>query len=164
MRVSLVFLLVALPAVAADRDEREKAELKRLEGAWLHVSTEREGVTKPEPRTIWVFEENRAKFYYRSRPAKQDPKTWRFELNESNHEVTYHFKLDPTQTPKTLDQRTEYRGRKELTKASRAIYKLEGDTLTICYEGYYDRGKRPEEFSAAKGSDRTLYILKREKK
>jgi uncharacterized protein (TIGR03067 family) len=79
--------------------------------------------------------------------------------------LTYHFKLDPTKSPKTLDQSTEYKGDKlPISKPVQAIYKLDGDTLTICYQGYYDKGKRPTEFSAAKGSDRKIYVLKREKK
>jgi hypothetical protein len=88
MRVSVVLLLVGLPALAADGvDDKQKAELKKLEGTWVHVSTEREGEKRPEPRTVWVFEENRAKFYYQSRPPKVDPKTWRFELNAMNHQA-----------------------------------------------------------------------------
>jgi RNA polymerase sigma factor (sigma-70 family) len=39
------------------------------------------------------------------------------------------------------------------------IYSLEGDALQIC-EGH---GKRPTDFTARKGSERVLYILKREK-
>src|SRR5262249_57420201 len=97
-----------------------------------------------------------------SRPASVNRKNWRFDPNSGNLSVTYHFKLGPTQSPKTWDQQSQYKERPVLPKVELAIYKLEGDTLTICYIGYYDKGKRPAEFKAAKGSDRRVYVLKRE--
>ena len=36
-------------------------------------------------------------------------------------------------------------------------------TGRLCFAGYYDKGKRPAEFSAEKGSERRIYVLKREK-
>lgn len=65
------------------------------------------------------------------------------------------FTVDATKSPSTID----------LTGAnkvgSRGIYMLSGDSLMICLPGPGDKD-RPTDFSANKGSDRTLLILKRE--
>jgi uncharacterized protein (TIGR03067 family) len=165
MGVSFVLILGGLSiAVGEGAADAARAELKRLQGTWVHVSTERNGEKRPEPLTLWVFDENRAKVHHQTRPINADPKTWRFEPNRSNLMLTYHFKLDPSRSPKALDQSTQYNSEKTPGKPRLAIYKLEGDTLTICYAGYYDKGNRPLNFTAANGSDRAIYILKREKK
>jgi uncharacterized protein (TIGR03067 family) len=165
MGVSALVILGGLALVPADnRDDALKAELKKLQGTWVHVSTERDGVKKPEPRTLWVFEGNRAKIYFRTRPHNVDVKNWTFSPEPIDMLLTYHFKLDPTQSPKTLDQQTQYRHEKGPgTFTQVATYKLEGDTLTICYAANTDKGKRPPDFTAPKGSGRCVYVLKREK-
>lgn len=65
------------------------------------------------------------------------------------------FTIDASKNPATID----------LTGAnkvgSRGIYMLSGDSLMICLPGPGDKD-RPTDFSANKGSDRTLLILKRE--
>jgi uncharacterized protein (TIGR03067 family) len=165
MRASMVLVLGSMALVPGDsRDDALKAELRKLQGTWVHVSTERDGVKRPEPRTLWVFEGNRAKVYFKTRPINVDEKNWSFRPEPIYQLLTYHFKFDPSQTPKAVDQQTEYRGDKALTGTpTLAIYKLEGDTLTVCFAGYYDKGKRPANFTAAKGSDRRICVLKRER-
>jgi uncharacterized protein (TIGR03067 family) len=179
MRTALALVLAGFSALSAEgADEKEKAEFKKLEGTWTVVSEERNGEKRNPPKDLWVFEGDIAKLYYEPAPPNA-PKNWRPSLKPLNVLQIYHFKLDPTQTPKALDQTTEYRDRKTLefgdnktpttpenltNKVKLAIYKLDGDTLTICYAGYYDKGKRPAEFTAAKKSDRCIYVLQREKK
>ena len=69
MGVSALVILGGLALAPADnRDDALRAELKKLQGTWVHVTTERDGVKKPEPRTLWVYESNRAKIYFRTRP------------------------------------------------------------------------------------------------
>jgi len=178
MRAAVALVLAGLSALPAEgADDREKAEFKKLEGTWLLVSAERNGEKRVPPKSLWVFEGDAAKLYFEQAPPNA-PKNWSPSLKPLNVLQIYHFKLDPTQMPKTLDQTTEYRDRKtlefggkknpakpeSLTKPKLAIYKLDGDTLTICYAGYYDKGKRPSDFTAAKQSDRLIYVLQREKK
>jgi uncharacterized protein (TIGR03067 family) len=164
MGASLVLVLGSMAFLPGDsRDDALKAELQKLEGTWVHVTTERDGKKRPEPRTLWVFDGNRAKVHFSNRPANVDPKKWTFQPEPINLLLTYHFKLDPSQKPKALDQQTQFKGDKAPgDHTERGIYKLVGDTLTICFAGYNDKGKRPRDFKAAKGSDRRLIVLKRE--
>jgi len=162
MGVSLLVVLVGAAVPAAEpASDLVKAELKKLEGQWLVVSSERSGKKYPTGNEHWVFVGDRARVHLR--PGNAD-KNAPFVVNEGNLLLTYHFKLDPSKSPKTLDETTEYKMNKTITPHRIAIYKLEGDTLTICYAGYYDKGKHPGDFSAAKDSDRSLIVLKREKK
>src|SRR5262245_39307987 len=111
MRATAALVLVGLStATAYSADDKVKQELKKFEGTWLHVSTERNGEKKPEPKAYWVIEENRAKVHYVSRPADKDVKTWDFTPAPFNLTCTYHLKLDPTASPKTLDEQTQWRG------------------------------------------------------
>lgn len=165
MRTCLALLALSSSVLAAEKAaEAEKAELKKLEGTWVRASTVREGKKTENVRFLWVFEGNRATVHHEGRLERSDPVTWTFQAKESNKFWTLHFKLDPTQSPKTLDERMQFKGHEPGKQIRQAIYKLEDDTLTICYAGYYDRGKRPESFTAEKGSDREIVILKREKK
>ena len=158
-----MFLLSDTVIVAGGADDEIKAELKKLQGTWVVVSTERDGVKRQEPRTLYVFEGDRAKEHFQTMPVTANPKTWTFSPNSTNHLLTLQFKLDPSQSPKAIDERTQYKDGKTSTKPTLGIYKLENDTLTICCGGYRDKGKRPQDFTAAEGSGRRIEILKREK-
>jgi len=156
MNASVMVALGSLVLLAGDNpDALLQADLKQLQGTWVHVSTEQFGVKRPEPRTLWVFEGNRARVHFSDRPHDVDVSNWRFRPEPINHLLTHQFTLDPAQSPKALDEQTEYKASKTLTSPPRlGIYKLEGDTLTICLAGYHDNGQRPSEFTVAKESDR----------
>ena len=63
------------------------------------------------------------------------------------------FKLDTTTKPKSIHLRVN-------GKLRRGIYKLDGDTLTICGSTGEDP---PSEFESKDGSEMELYVLKRVK-
>lgn len=66
------------------------------------------------------------------------------------------FKFDPKPSPATIDV-TSTTAARNLT----GIYKLEGDTLTICWTR---DSERPKEFESPDGSRAMLMVLKRAKK
>jgi uncharacterized protein (TIGR03067 family) len=76
-------------------------------------------------------------------------------------EVTY--KLDPARKPKALDVKVVKAPPGEMGLEFQAIYKLEGDTLTICLP-LPNNTDRPKEFEAGEGSKQGLFVLKRKKK
>ena len=82
------------------------------------------------------------------------------KFNEGNKPSTYT--LDPAAKPKTIDitPQGEGDGKGETVPG---IYKLEGDTLTICFPCGAQM-ERPTEFVSKEGSDTLLLVLKRVKK
>jgi uncharacterized protein (TIGR03067 family) len=74
-----------------------------------------------------------------------------FEINIGGTHVNGSRKLDPSKNPKEITLAPD-----NSNKSLLGIYKLEGDTLTLCLGD-----KRPTDFKARKGS--TLWVLKREK-
>jgi RNA polymerase sigma factor (sigma-70 family) len=79
---------------------------------------------------------------------------------DGDRESTY--KLDPTAKPKTIEIVHMIPGGGE--EKMRCIYKLEGDTLTICGKHPGGGDELPTEFESKEGSGIVLMVLKSEKK
>ena len=128
-----------MPALVG-KDEAPKDEQKIL-GTWALVSGEEGGQKAPPERlkdaTVTFAEGGKLTV----------------KMGERDQEFT--FKLDPAKKPKEFSA-TNDQGRTLL-----GIYKLEGDTLTVCFDR---SGERPAEFASKEGTTVVLDVLKREKK
>ena len=68
------------------------------------------------------------------------------------------FKIDPTQSPKTID--IVFKGGPQPEKIMRGIYELTSDTYKVCVN--LGNQPRPTELVSSSGSQRVLEVLKRE--
>ena len=71
------------------------------------------------------------------------------------------FKLDTSKKPKGIDLIPA--GGPHRNKTFRGIYKLDGDTLTICLPEKH-LSRRPREFVSSEGSEVMLFVFKRIRK
>ena len=69
------------------------------------------------------------------------------------------YKLDASKDPAELD----WLMNGDETKRIRGIYKIDGDTLTVCIEDGFD-SKRPTKFESLKGTKTMIWTLKRVEK
>jgi RNA polymerase sigma factor (sigma-70 family) len=124
--------------------KREKDE-KAIAGTWAIVSAERGGQKVPEEAFKggkWTFAAD-GKVTARFRPDKDLGGT---------------YKLDPAKKPKEITITTDD------GKTQPSIYKLDGDTLTICMGDSDVAKERPTEFATKEGTKVILFVLKREEK
>ena len=124
--------------------ESDKEDLDRLQGKWQVVSRVFDG--KPgKTGGIWLISGN--KLYY------NDAKT--------DYAI---LKLDATQKPKAFTFEQQFENETSSDKGNETgngIYKIEGDTATICVATF---GKeRPKTFESKKGTGDVLTVLKRVK-
>jgi RNA polymerase sigma factor (sigma-70 family) len=126
---------------AAGKNEAPKDEEKIL-GTWIYVSVEARGNKVPEE------EIKEAKVILAA--------DGKFTAMIRKGEKKGTYKLDPAKKPKAITI-TNDQGNMHL-----GIYKLEGDSLTICMHEE-DGADRPTEFASKEGTKITLVVLKREK-
>lgn len=140
---TIVLILLASGLLAAGdgpKPEDAKAQAEKLRGTWTFTRMERDGqdLLAQFGQAEVVFEAD--KF--------------------TSPGIQATFKLDPSQDPKAMD--ISYVEGPAAGQTVKAIYKLEGETLTICRaraEGF----DRPKEFTAPAGSGRFLFEFKRTK-
>jgi uncharacterized protein (TIGR03067 family) len=142
VRKALVVLAVGL-LLATDAKKEDKTDDDRIKATWLLETEEEAGNAKhAEGKKIAVTfaAEGKGKVAYGIG-------------DREDREFT--FQLDATHKPKEIT----------LTAAGETlngIYKLDGDTLTVCL-GQKDGVERPKEFATREGHRLTLVVLKREK-
>ncbi len=144
--------LLSLTAAAADEKEKaSKAELEKVRGRWKYVRSETFGKEIPiRGETVVVV----------------DGDKWTLETATAKGEtvkVEWKFSIDPTQTPRAIDHVKKTEGQKDYVK--KGIYKLDGDTLTVCFPMSFpgeEPKPRPKEFKTADGGQ--LQVFKRVEK
>jgi uncharacterized protein (TIGR03067 family) len=113
------------------RPDPVKEELKRLQGRWEHVIFNRNGQKEEQAAGR------------RADVVKGDELAvvWG-EAVISRWSVT----VDPSKRPKAMDLSHKKNSRRLL-----CVYKLEGDTLTVCWKDEDKATERPRDFTARKG-------------
>jgi uncharacterized protein (TIGR03067 family) len=146
VRVSLAaFALGLLAAAAAPADEAVTRELAKLQGTWMPVAITVDGVQleDEERKGMSVIQ-------------KGEKVTLLFKDKERGSGT---MKIDPSKHPAALDFTYEDGPAKGVTL--KGIYKVEGDTRTLCLGGI---GKdRPTEFASKAGSGTMLWVEKKAK-
>ena len=143
---SISMLLSVFLAGADPMPQPDKKELELLAGEWLVQEIEARGQR-------YDCKETTPKMILEIKGDK-----WIFTGQEKG-EITA---LDPKTNPKCMDLRSVEEGRKG--QVDEAIYKIEGDVLTICL--YQGKGKqRPTRFEASPDlADTILVVCQRVKK
>jgi uncharacterized protein (TIGR03067 family) len=137
----IVILVILIGAATPAQDAKKEAE--KLQGQWVGVSWETRGFQHPAEAA-----------QQRKLTVKGDG--WIVKQGDEP-ENKAAFKIDPSKDPKTIDLTFEQGKFRKM----HGIYKLEGDTLTVCLTR--DNKERPKEFKTSK-EDGILMVWKRGKK
>lgn len=136
-------LFVAAPVLA---DEKADADLKSMVGKWKVEKAELGGTDITEHLQVLKFE-IRAGGKYTA------------EVGDEKDDGT--FTVDPAPSPKHMDVKPT--GGPHKGHTVKAIYKLDGDALVICYDFDAEGGKRPEKFESRADTKVLLVTYKRVK-
>jgi uncharacterized protein (TIGR03067 family) len=138
----LAGLAAATAAPAPKVAKEDKGDLKKLEGDWTIESWTQFG--QPIAATwTWSF------------------KGEKYTLDQGTNLEEGTIKLDPKKEPPVMD--LDITGGNCRGKAQPGIYKLDGDTLTLCFAWPGDTD-RPTEFASTADKRWVLITLKRAKK
>jgi uncharacterized protein (TIGR03067 family) len=140
--ISGLLVSVAIPAASAD-DDPVKDELKRHQGTWVTTSSIFDG----QPAAPELVRSIR-------RIVTDDHVVWE---RDGKRFAGTTIVLDPKKEPKTIDVIPD--GGPNRGEPILGIYKLQGDTITICMAG--PAQPRPKEFKAEKGSGYSLRTFER---
>jgi uncharacterized protein (TIGR03067 family) len=147
----LMILVAGLLFAADSPEDAVKKEKEKLLGSWKVVSVEANGHKVPA-EAIKDFQ-----FIFTSESLTRK--------KGGNAESGAGYKLDPSKSPKWIDMTGTTDGKDQSIPA---LYKLDGDTLTLCFRADYkmkpnDARMRPEKLDGGEGSQQVLMTLKREK-
>src|SRR5579872_5319054 len=135
MKWRVLMLVAAGVLLAADaKEDAAKKDRDRLQGTWKVESATKGGKQAPGER----IKEMRL-------VVEGDKMT----VKEGTRDEAATFTLAPDQKPPALDIKPDRPGEKTV----RGIYRLEGDTLTMCWSR---EGDRPTEFASKEGADAIL--------
>jgi uncharacterized protein (TIGR03067 family) len=148
---TVLVAFVPLSVASADdaKEQEIKAELQKLKGKWKQFSIEAGGKERVLPAAEEVV-------------VTIDGDKWTTVNRVKTAEST--FRIDPTQKPKTLDRIHKATAEVEQDVVDKCIYKVDGDTLTVCsgrtpqigvrFDG---KAERPKEFKTVGGGIIVVY-------
>lgn len=147
MMVAVAVLGVGTMMLAAARDDKTdaKKEFEKLKGVWKFTSMEMDGKVVPKGDDLPTITFEGDKFTVKAGGAVVQAGTQT---------------LDPSKKPFAVDAKVTEGEGKGTTMLG--IYKVDGDTLTACFDP--TGKKRPTEFKTTAGSGLMLVTAKREKK
>jgi uncharacterized protein (TIGR03067 family) len=128
----------------------EPSEYEKLEGKWKMTDAQRDGKTFMDDGKPYA-EGSTFSFTTGRVTGHHDVRIYVGSLKSIFDD---DFEVAPEKSPKEMNIGTK----PDSIWKKVAIYKLDGDTLTIC-----DHSKeRPKDFTTKPGDERTLYVLKRD--
>ncbi len=137
--------LFAVLAPTATGDDKTDADLKAMVGKWKIEKAELSGKDISDAIKEAKFEITAG---------------GKYTLQIGEEKDAGSFTIDPSKKPKEIDVKPTAGPLKD--KTMKAIYKLDGDTMTVCYQHDAD-GKRPEKFESKDGTTHLLIVYKRMK-
>jgi len=152
-----VVLVCVLTGVAADEPKKQALvakELKLLEGTWKVVSIVQAGKEQPEDTLGETMTFKGGKLTERGN-------------QEDDEDESRQFRLDPTCDPKVIDFDEANKDFRDADEVVEGVYRLDGDTLTICINWESGRGavkgNRPTALESKEGTSARLITFKRQK-
>jgi uncharacterized protein (TIGR03067 family) len=147
MRVCVALFLMTGVVVVGQEPKAASKDQEALQGLWQAVELEFNGQKAPA-EAVKAFQVQ----------IKGD----QLVFNPATDNRKHTFVIDPAAKPRAMDL-TPADGPAKGRKMPYAIYKLDGDKLTICLDKEGTTGKRPAEFKAAAGDGFALITLERVK-
>jgi uncharacterized protein (TIGR03067 family) len=145
-RLLFILLVPVVLAAAEGKDDAGAADLKKMQGDWVVVSMEVDGMKIPDDDAQALFRTVKGDQYTVSRYRRVAGKGT--------------IKLDATKKPRAIDALPAARAGKATPLLG--IYEFDRDKLKLCFAP--PGAARPAEFSAKEGSGHTLTVWQREKK
>jgi uncharacterized protein (TIGR03067 family) len=150
--ILVAWFILAAPGPGADPGEEDAAakDLAKLQGKWKFVEEDIDGMVRKSDENGYVIViEKEFNLWYDA---------------EGKLALKHSLKLDPSKSPKEMDQTTVYSRLFPNDKGHtyHCIYRLEGDELKIAMPISPYR-ERPKEFTTQKGSRFSVHTYKRVK-
>ena len=140
-----VGLLLAADSAKKEPDKKPAKDIDKIQGSWVAEKGEGDGNEFP------------AEFVSMMKVSFKGDK-YTFEVGDLVEKGTMTF--DSSKKPGTVDVKIEEGMDKD--KSQVGIYKLDGDTLTLCFSRVEEK-ERPKEFATKTGSEQLLVVFKRPK-